>query len=149
MAKRLLDLLEEENNLKKKVKLESDLIWDKLKGINEELDIDQLEVEKFLLIFHLSMQPVNSEKNLDDADGIPDLILKTALKSSELLKNNIDSLKLPEIFKAALKKIKNLFLKGDGQNETKAESGLQPEETCSSTADSQTEENSEATRSRR
>ena len=111
MAKRLLDLSEEENNLRKKVKLESDLIWDKLKGINKELDIDQLEVENFLLIFHLLMQSVNSEENLDDADGIPDLILKTALKSSELLKNNIDSLKLPEIFKAALKKIKNLFFK--------------------------------------
>ena len=95
------------------------------------------------------MQSVNSEENLDDTDGIPDLILKIALKSSELLKNNIDSLKLPEIFKAALKKIKNIFFKGDGQNKTKAESGLQPEETCSSMADSQTEETSEATGSGR
>ena len=61
MAKKLLDLSEEENNLRKKIKLETDLIWDKLKGYNEELDIDQHEVKKFLLIFHLLMQSVNSE----------------------------------------------------------------------------------------
>ena len=109
MAKELLDLSEKENNLRKKIKLENDLTRDKLKGINKELDIDQHEVGKFLLIFHLLMQSVNSEENFGDTDGIPDLILKIVLEISELLKNNIDSLKLPEIFKAALKRIKKIF----------------------------------------
>ena len=109
MAKKLLDLSEEENNLTKKIKLENGLIRDKLKGINEELDIDQHEVGKFLLIFHLLMQSVNSEENFGDTDRIPDLMLKIVLEISELLKNNIDSLKLSEIFKAALKRIKKFF----------------------------------------
>lgn len=109
MAKKLLDLSEEENNLRKKIKLENDLTRDKLKGINEELDIDQHEVGKFLLIFHLLMQSVNSEENFGDTDRIPDLMLKIVLEISELLKNNIDSLKLSEIFKAALKRIKKIF----------------------------------------
>ena len=109
MAKKLLDLSEEENNLRKKIKLENGLIRDKLKGINEELDIDQHEVGKFLLIFHLLTQSVNSEENFGDTDRIPDLMLKVVLEISELLKNNIDSLKLSEIFKAALKRIKKIF----------------------------------------
>ena len=84
---------------------------DKIKDINEEIDISEHEVEKFLLIFHLLMETVNSEESLDNTDGIvSDTVLKIVLKISELLKNNIDSLKIPEIFKIALKKIKSLFL---------------------------------------
>ena len=85
------------------------MIWDKIKDVHEEPDISQHEVEKFLLMFQLLMQSINSEENLDNTDGIPDLILKIALKISEFLKLNIGSLKLPEILKLALKKIKNLF----------------------------------------
>ena len=75
---------------------------DKIKDINEEIDISEHEVENFLLIFHLLMETVNSEESLDS-------ILKIVSKISQLLKNNIDSLKIPEIFKIALKKIKSLF----------------------------------------
>ena len=75
---------------------------DKIKDINEEIDIREHEVENFLLIFHLLMETVNSEESLDS-------ILKIVSKISQLLKNNIDSLKIPEIFKIALKKIKSLF----------------------------------------
>ena len=57
------------------------------------------------------MEAANSEESLDNTDGIvSDVILKIVLKISELLKNNIDSLKITEIFKIALKKIKSLFL---------------------------------------
>ena len=56
------------------------------------------------------METVNSEEVLDNTDSaITDAILKIVLRLSELLKNNIDSLKLPDIFKIALKKIKSLF----------------------------------------
>ena len=34
MAKRLLDLSNEESKFRKKIKLENDLIWDKIKDIN-------------------------------------------------------------------------------------------------------------------
>ena len=95
------------------------------------------------------MQSINYEENTDDTDGIPDTILKIALKLTELLKNNTDSLKIPEILKLALKKLKNLFFnKKDGENEAESASRLQPEETSSSTSDSQvaTEKTEESTR---
>ena len=95
------------------------------------------------------MQSINYEENTDDTDGIPDTILKIALKLTELLKNNIDLLKIPEILKLALKKLKNLFFnKKDGENEAESASRLQPEETSSSTSDSQvaTEKTEESTR---
>ena len=81
------------------------------------------------------MQSINYEENTDDTDTI----LKIALKLTELLKNNIDSLKIPEIIKLALKKLRNHFFnKKDGENEAESASRLQPEETSSSTSDSQT-----------
>ena len=60
------------------------------------------------------MQTVNwpdTEEDTDDTDGISDTILKIALKLTELLKNNIESLKIPEILKVGLKKSRHLFLK--------------------------------------
>ena len=56
------------------------------------------------------MQSINSEENTDDTDGIPGNILKIALKLTELLKINIDLLKIPEILKLALNKLRSLFL---------------------------------------
>ena len=70
------------------------MILDKLKDINEEIDINEHEVENFLLIFHTLMETVNSEEVLDNTDSaVTDAILKMVLKLSELLKNNFDSLK--------------------------------------------------------
>ena len=104
MAKRLLDLSNEESKFRKKIKLENQFIWDKIKDVNNELDINQHEVEKFLLIFHILMETVSSEENLDNTDGVSDMILTIILKITELLKKNIESLKIPEILKIALKK---------------------------------------------
>ena len=70
MVKRLLDLSNEESELRKKIKLENEIILDKIKDINEEIDINKHDVEKFLLIFHLLMETVNSEESLDNTDGI-------------------------------------------------------------------------------
>ena len=89
------------------------IILDKIKDMNEEIDISKREVEKF----HLLMKTVISEESLDNTDSIvSDTILKIVLKISELLKNNIDSLKIPKIFKIALKKIKALFNLQTDQN---------------------------------
>ena len=110
MTKRLLDVFNEDSQLRKTIKPENEMILDKLKDIHEEIDINEHEVERFLLIFHTLMETVNSEEVLDNTDhAITDAILKIVLRLSELLKNNIDSLKLPDIFKIALKKIKRLF----------------------------------------
>ena len=118
MAKSLLDLSNEESQLRKKIKLENELTLDKLKKIHEEIDINEQKVKKFLLIFHSLMETGNSKEVLDNTDGVvTDTILKIVLKLSELLKNNIDSLKLPEIFNIALKKINSLFNLQTDQND--------------------------------
>ena len=86
------------------------MILDKIKYIDEDININHHKAEKFLLIFHSLMQTVNSQEDLDKPDSAAiDAILQIVLKISELLKNNIDSLKLPEFLKLALKKIKSLF----------------------------------------
>ena len=105
MAKRLLDLSNKDCQSRKKIKLENDLIWDKIKSVNKEFNVNQDEVEKFSLIFHILMENVNSEDSLDNTDGVSDVILTIILKITELLKKNIDLRKIPEILKVSLKKI--------------------------------------------
>ena len=106
-------------------------ILDKIKDIDEDININQHEVEKFLLIFHSLMQTVNSEECLDKPDGtVTDAILQIVLKISELLKNNIDSLKLPEFLKLALKKIKSLFNIQTEQNAEQADETEKANETA-------------------
>ena len=122
MAKRILEDLksehyqidfkidEDESQLRKKTKLENDIIIDKIKEHYAYIDISEHEVHKFLLIFHTLMEAINSEENLEEADGvITDTFALIISKLSDLLRQNIDSLKLPAILKSALKKIKNLF----------------------------------------
>ena len=41
-----------ENQLRKKIKIENQKILDKIKEIEEDIDISEHEVNKFLLIFH-------------------------------------------------------------------------------------------------
>ena len=138
MAKRILEDLksehyqivfkydEDESQLRKKIKLENDIIIDKIKEHYEDIDISEHEVQKFLLIFHSLMEAINSEENLEEADGvITDTFALIISKLSDLLRQNIDSLKLPAILKSALKKIKNLFnvekTKEDAQRTTETE----------------------------
>ena len=59
MAKRLLNLSNEESQLRKKIKLENELTLDKLKEIHEEIDINEQKVKKFLLIFNSLMETIN------------------------------------------------------------------------------------------
>ena len=63
------------------------------------------------------MKVVSSDEGLALPDGaVTDSILQVVLKISELLKSSIDSLKLPEFLKTALKKIKSLFNKQTDQD---------------------------------
>ena len=50
-----------ENELRKKIKLETDLIIEKIQDIEQEIDISEHEVHKFLLIFHTLVQAINSD----------------------------------------------------------------------------------------
>ena len=53
------------------------------------------------------MEAINSEENLEEADGvITDTFALIISKLSDLLRQNIDLLKLPAILKSALKKLK-------------------------------------------
>ena len=45
------------------------------------------------------MENVNSEESLANTDGVSDVILTIVLKITELLKKNIDSLKISEFLK--------------------------------------------------
>ena len=99
MGKWLLDLSNKDSEFRKKIKLEIELICAKIKNVNEEFNVNEHKVEKFLLIFHILMENVNSEESLDNTDGVSDVILIIVLKITELLKKNIDSLKISEFLK--------------------------------------------------
>ena len=135
MAKRLLDLSNEDSEFRKKIKLENELIWDKIKNVNKEFNVNQHKVEKFLLLFHILMENINSEKSLDTTGGVSDGILTIVLKITELLKKNIDSLKVPEILKVSLKKIKELFKLKTEQNTNNAKSTDETKEASKTSGD--------------
>ena len=72
------------------------------------------------------MEAINPEENLEEGDGvITDTFALIISKLSDLLRQNIDSLKLPAILKSALKKIKSLFsvekTKEDAQRTTETQ----------------------------
>ena len=52
-----------ENQLRKKIKLETDLILEKIQEIELEIDYSEHEVHKFLLIFHALVQTINSNNH--------------------------------------------------------------------------------------
>ena len=58
-----------ENQLRKKIKLENQKILDKIKEIEDDLDISEREVHKFQLIFHTLVETVNSEQPQEETDG--------------------------------------------------------------------------------
>ena len=97
--------------LRKKNKLLNDNIIERVREIDYETDINEHEVHKFLLIFHSLFEIVTFEETFEETDDIlNDTILVVCNIIAGLLKNNIDSLKLPAILKTALKKLKNLFV---------------------------------------
>ena len=97
--------------LKKKIKLLNDNIIERIKETDDEIDINEHEVHKFLLIIHSLFKKVTSEETFEEIDSIlNDTILVVCNIIAGLLKNNIDSLKLPAILKTAFKIFKNLFV---------------------------------------
>ena len=105
-------------NLRKKIKFEHDFIISRAKSVNENLNLTDHEVNKFLIIFHTLLETIdiNSEiSELEETDGIvTDIILQIVLKISSLIRQNVDSLPLPQILKDALKVIKEIDTELDG-----------------------------------
>ena len=96
-----------ENQLRKKIKLENQKIVERIKKIDENVDINEHEVHKFLLIFHILAETTNSQESHEETDGlVTDTIVQIVNIIAGLLKNNIDNLNLPAVLKSALKKIK-------------------------------------------
>ena len=96
-----------EDELRTKIKLETDLILDKVQEIEPEIDMNEHVVHKFLLIFHTLVQTINSNEPQEEKDGLmTDVILQIVNTIIQLLKNNIDSLNIPAVLKSALKNYK-------------------------------------------
>ena len=85
-----------ENQLRKKIKLENQKILEKIKQINEDIDISEYEVHKFLLMFHTLVETINSEEAQEETDEF-DTILQIVNIGAGLLKNNVDSLIIPAV----------------------------------------------------
>ena len=101
----------QKTNLEKKNKLENQKILDKIKEIEEDININEHEVHNFLLIFHALVETVNSEQPQEETDGfVTDAILQIDNAIAGLLRNNIDTLNIPAVLKSALKKLKSLFI---------------------------------------
>ena len=96
-----------ENQIRKKIKLEIDAILEKVAEIDKEIDINENEVHKFLLIFHTLSKRVNYDQPQEETDGVvTDTILQIVNIIAGLLKNNIDSLNIPAVLRNVLKRIK-------------------------------------------
>ena len=136
-SKRLLDNSEEEEeeeeeaDLPKQIKLEHKLISVTISNKHLEIDINDHEIQKFLLIFNLlieaELDKISNGKNAEDR--IPDILITIAAKLLQVLRNNIDSLKLPDIIKSVSKKLKSFIVKDkkDGKNESDSENSSRPD----------------------
>ena len=103
--------LNSEEELRKKIKLETDLILDKVQEIGQNINISEHEVHKSLLIFHTLVQTIDSNEQQEETDGLmTDVILQIVSTIIQLLKNNIDSLNIPAVLKDTLKKLQSLFI---------------------------------------
>ena len=92
-SKRSLVISENETDFSNKINLQHKLISVTISSKHPEIDIDDHEIQKFLLIFNLLVEAELNEENVEDSeDGIPNIVVTIATKLLELLRNNIDSL---------------------------------------------------------
>ena len=130
-SKRLLDnSAKQETDLWKKIKLEHKLILVTISNKHPGIDIDDHEIQNFLLVFNLLIEAESDKiSNSEDAEvGIPDILITIAAKLLQPLHNNIDSLKLSDIIKSILKKLKSFIIKDkkDGTSENDSENSSRP-----------------------
>ena len=113
--------------LRKKIKLDHEKIISKIKETNEEININEYEVQKFLLIFNTLVETVNSvESEEDETDGIvSNSILQIVNLIIGLLKRNIDNLTVPTVLKVALKNKKFIHSTKRGRKREKTRKSRQ------------------------
>ena len=119
MSKRNSSIMNENDNnniesfetLRKRIKSEHDFIISKSKQINKNIDLTEHEVYKFLIILHTLIESADfTDEITEETDGVvTDIIIKIIIKIADLIKQNIDTLPLPNILKQALKTIKEIF----------------------------------------
>ena len=84
-----------------------------------------------MLIFNSLLEaPLNKDSlNVDSEDEILDILITIATKLLELLRNNINSLKLPKIIKNTLRKLKSFIVKDkkDGENKNDSKNSAELE----------------------
>ena len=106
-----------------------------------EIDVDDHEIQKFLLIFNFSIKAESDKSSKapeDSEDGIPNIIRTIAARLLRLLHNNIESLKLPDIIKGVLRKIKSFIIKDkDGTNKNDSENSIRPKTSDSESSSSE------------
>ena len=96
--------------LRKKIKILNDNIAKKINEMNEEIDIENHEVLKFLLMFGQLSETMTSEETFEETDGVvTDTITVICNLLTDLLKNNIDNLSIPKPIKTTLKVLKKVF----------------------------------------
>ena len=139
------DILDEQ--LRKKIKLQNQKIIERVKKIGEDIDINEYEVHKFLLIFHTLFEVVTSEQAVKETGGfLNDTILAIVNVIAGLLKNNIENLNLSTMLKTVLKKLQSLYIKTEpkvSEPNTEIENSkdsVQTEEKASSTSENGAEE---------
>ena len=119
MSKRDSTIMNENDNnnnetfeaLRKRIKLEHEFIISRSKQIDKNIDLTEHEVNKFLIILHMLIESADFDSEItEETDGVvTDIIIKIVIKIAELIKQNIDTLPLPNILKQALKTIKEIF----------------------------------------
>ena len=64
--------------LRKKIKVEHDYIVSRTRKVNQNIDLTDYEVNKFLLLFHTLLETVDLDSDFtDESDGvITDIIIK-------------------------------------------------------------------------
>ena len=88
MYKRLIELSKEEANLRKKTKMEHDAISEKIDEKHPTINIDERQIEKLLLIFHLLLEAntdLTKEEETEDTDRVPDIIVTITNRFIKLL----------------------------------------------------------------
>ena len=99
-----------EHQLRKTIKLENQKIIERIKEVDQDIDISEHEVHKFLLIFHTLAETINSQEPREEIEGfVTDTIVQIVSIIARLLKNNIDNLNIPVVLKSALKKLKSFL----------------------------------------
>ena len=87
MSKRLIELSKEEANLRKKIKMKFEAISEEITKKHPTININEHEIEKFLLTFHLLLEAntdLTKEEETGNTDGVPDIIITITNKLIKL-----------------------------------------------------------------